>query len=54
MSSRYGTTRRPTRRRCKLEEVQELITRARPILAGMGERLEMRTVGGKGLAPRPS
>lgn len=38
----------------QLEEVQELISRARPILAGMGDRLEMRTVGGKGLAPRPS
>ncbi len=36
-----------------LRAVQELISRARPIIAAMGERFELQPVGGKGLAPDP-
>ncbi len=32
-----------------LPAVQELIARARPVIAGMGERVEVSTIGGKGL-----
>ena len=32
----------------QLAAVQELISRARPIIAGMGDRLELRPAGGKG------
>ncbi len=35
----------------QLEPIQQLIARAKPIIAGMGDRLELRTVGGKGLPP---
>ena len=37
--------------RASLEDdrVQELITRARPLIAGLGERFELSPVGGKGL-----
>jgi quinol monooxygenase YgiN len=35
----------------QLEPVQQLISRARPIIAGMGDRVETRPVGGKGLRP---
>ena len=34
-----------------LVDVQELIGRARPLIAGMGERFEHRPIGGKGLTP---
>lgn len=37
----------------ELSAVQELISRARPIIAAMGEPLEFEPVGGKGLAGRP-
>ena len=33
----------------ELEAVQQLIARARPVIAGMGERIELEPVGGKGL-----
>lgn len=38
----------------ELTAVQELISRARPIIAAMGERFELQPIGGKGvdLAPR--
>ena len=38
--------------RASLEDdrVRELITRARPLIAGLGERFELSTVGGKGLS----
>lgn len=32
----------------RLPPVQELITRARPVIASMGERFEMEPLGGKG------
>lgn len=35
----------------ELPAVRELIARARPILAGFGERFELEPVGGKGLRP---
>lgn len=35
----------------ELDAVQELIARARPIIATMGERFELDPVGGKGLHP---
>ena len=35
----------------ELSAVQELISRARPIIASMGERFEFRPLGGKGLPP---
>jgi quinol monooxygenase YgiN len=35
----------------ELNAVQELISRARPIIAAMGERIELHPVGGKGLDP---
>lgn len=35
----------------ELSAVQELIARARPIIATMGERFELQPVGGKGLGP---
>jgi quinol monooxygenase YgiN len=38
----------------ELSAVQELISRVRPIIASMGERLELQPVGGKGLHPRPA
>ncbi len=34
----------------QLAAVQELIARARPLIAGMGERFELMPIGGKGLA----
>lgn len=34
----------------ELHAVRALIARARPIIAGMGERIELHPVGGKGLA----
>lgn len=34
----------------ELDAVQQLIARARPIIAAMGERLELQPIGGKGLA----
>lgn len=34
----------------ELPAVQDLIARARPIIAGMPERIEMEPLGGKGLA----
>lgn len=36
-----------------LEPVQQLIGKARPIISAMGDRVELRPVGGKGLAPSP-
>ena len=36
----------------ELAAVQELIARARPLLAGMGERFELMPIGGKGLASK--
>lgn len=33
----------------QLEAVQDVISRARPVIAGMGERFEVSPVGGKGL-----
>lgn len=33
----------------QLEAVQQLIARARPVIAGMGERFELQPIGGKGL-----
>lgn len=33
----------------QLEAVQELIARARPVIASMGERFELQPIGGKGL-----
>lgn len=33
----------------KLESVRNLISQARPIIASMGERIELQPVGGKGL-----
>lgn len=38
----------------ELNAVQELIARARPIIAAMGEPLELQALGGKGLAPEPA
>ncbi len=38
----------------ELTAVQELISRARPIIATMGERFELQPVGGKGLDPGPA
>ncbi|MBW3577983.1 MAG: antibiotic biosynthesis monooxygenase [Actinobacteria bacterium] len=35
----------------ELEPVQQLISRARPIITAMGDRVELRPLGGKGLAP---
>jgi len=35
----------------ELSAVQELISRARPLIASMGERFELQPVGGKGLRP---
>jgi quinol monooxygenase YgiN len=35
-----------------LDAVQQLIARARPVIAAMGERIELQTLGGKGLADR--
>lgn len=35
----------------ELEAVQELIARARPIIAAMGERFALEPIGGKGLQP---
>lgn len=37
----------------ELEPVQRLIAKARPIVSAMGDRIELRPVGGKGLAPSP-
>lgn len=37
----------------ELGAVQQLIARARPIIASMGQRFELQPVGGKGLAPAP-
>jgi len=37
----------------QLAAVQELIARARPIIASMGERFEMAPIGGKGLTSAP-
>ena len=33
------------------ERVRQLITEARPLIAGLGERFELSPVGGKGLPP---
>ena len=33
----------------ELDAIQELITRARPVIAGMGDRFELLPIGGKGL-----
>ena len=33
------------------ERVRALITQARPLIAGLGERFELTPVGGKGLSP---
>lgn len=35
----------------ELGAMQELIARARPVIAAMGERFELAPIGGKGLAP---
>lgn len=35
----------------ELDAVQQLIARARPIIAAMGERFELEPIGGKGLLP---
>jgi len=35
----------------ELEPVQQLIARARPVIAAMGERFELEPIGGKGLPP---
>lgn len=37
----------------EMTAVQELISRARPIIAAMGERVELHPVGGKGLDAGP-
>lgn len=34
----------------QLEAVQQLIARARPVIAAMGDRFKMQPVGGKGVA----
>ncbi|HVE47032.1 MAG TPA: antibiotic biosynthesis monooxygenase [Acidimicrobiales bacterium] len=36
----------------ELEAVQDLIARARPVIASMGERFELQPIGGKGLGSR--
>lgn len=36
----------------ELEAVQQLIARARPVIATMGERFELHPIGGKGLRSR--
>ena len=36
-----------------VEAVREIITLARPLIAGMGERFILEPVGGKGLAASP-
>ena len=38
----------------ELAAVQQLIARARPIIADMGDRLELRPVGGKGISVQAS
>ncbi|MFO7960426.1 MAG: hypothetical protein R6U94_05730 [Nitriliruptoraceae bacterium] len=38
----------------ELDAVQALITQARPIIASMGERIELQPTGGKGLEPQRS
>lgn len=35
----------------QLEAVQNLIARARPVIAAMGQRIELEPIGGKGLGP---
>lgn len=35
----------------QLEAVQDLITRARPIIASIGQRIELEPIGGKGVDP---
>ncbi|MEX2619075.1 MAG: putative quinol monooxygenase [Egibacteraceae bacterium] len=37
-----------------LEAIQQLIARARPVIAEMGDRFELQPLGGKGLRPPPS
>ena len=34
----------------ELAAIQDLIARARPVIASMGERVELQPIGGKGLA----
>jgi quinol monooxygenase YgiN len=36
----------------QVERVRSVIAKARPLIAGMGESLELRPVGGLGLEPR--
>jgi quinol monooxygenase YgiN len=36
-----------------MEAIQQLIARARPVIAEMGDRFELQPVGGKGLRPHP-
>lgn len=38
------------RQSLEMEAVQQLISRARPVIARMGERFELSPVGGKGLS----
>ncbi|MEX0705551.1 MAG: hypothetical protein WD041_02940 [Nitriliruptoraceae bacterium] len=38
----------------ELDAVQQLISLARPIIASIGERLELDPIGGKGLDPGPA
>lgn len=38
------------RKSLELEAVQQLIARARPVIAGMGERFELAPIGGKGFS----
>ncbi len=38
----------------ELSAVQQLISRARPIIATMGDRFELQPIGGKGFDPRPA
>jgi len=38
----------------KPDDVRALISRARPLIAGFGERREFRTLGGVGLPPSPA
>lgn len=35
----------------ELDAVQQLIARARPVIASMGERFELEPIGGKGFVP---
>lgn len=50
----FWTSAEAHRASLELSAVQELISRARPIIASMGERVELQPVGGKGLPSAPA